>query len=72
MPLMFMKNLKRYLRLYTARGGVTKAPFVNFSVSKIFDLAKVPVYIFLISVIFNKCHRSWASVTPVKYERDIQ
>ena len=23
--------------------GVTKAPFANFSVSKIFDLAKVPV-----------------------------
>ena len=26
--------------------GVTKAPFVNFSVSKIFDLAKVPVRLF--------------------------
>ena len=26
--------------------GVTKAPFVNFSVSKIFDLAKVPVIFF--------------------------
>ena len=26
--------------------GVTKAPFVNFSVSKIFDLAKVPVILF--------------------------
>ena len=26
--------------------GVTKVPFVNFSVSKIFDLAKVPVILF--------------------------
>ena len=26
--------------------GVTKAPFVNFSVSKIFDLAKVPDRLF--------------------------
>ena len=26
--------------------GVTKAPFLNFSVSKIFDLAKVPVRLF--------------------------
>ena len=26
--------------------GVTKAPFVNFSVSRIFDLAKVPVRLF--------------------------
>ena len=26
--------------------GVTKAPFVNISVSKIFDLAKVPVRFF--------------------------
>ena len=26
--------------------GVTKAPFVNFSVSEIFDLAKVPVRLF--------------------------
>ena len=26
--------------------GVTKAPFVNFSVSKIFDIAKVPVKFF--------------------------
>ena len=27
--------------------GVTKAPFVNFPVSKIFDLAKVPVRLFV-------------------------
>ena len=27
--------------------GVTKAPFVNFPVSKIFDLAKVPVRLFI-------------------------
>ena len=26
--------------------GVTKAPLVNFSVSKIFDLAKVPLRLF--------------------------
>ena len=26
--------------------GVTKAPFVNFSISRIFDLAKVPVRLF--------------------------
>ena len=26
--------------------GVTKAPFVNFSVSKIFDLIKVPLRLF--------------------------
>ena len=32
--------------LYTAWVGVTKAPFVNFSVSKIFNLAKVPVRFF--------------------------
>ena len=29
-----------------SRGGVTKAPFVNFSVSKIFDLAKVTLELF--------------------------
>ena len=27
--------------------GLTKAPFVNFSVSKIFDLAEVPVRLFV-------------------------
>ena len=27
-------------------GGGTKAPFVNFSVSKIFDLAQVPLRLF--------------------------
>ena len=31
----------------TSGVGVTKAPFVNFSVSKIFDLAKVPVRLFV-------------------------
>ena len=33
--------------LYRPGVGVTKAPFVNFSVSKIFDNAKVPVRIFV-------------------------
>ena len=36
--------------------GVTKAPFVNFSASKMFDLAKVPVRFF---------------ESLVKYKRDI-
>ena len=27
--------------------GVTKAPFVNFSVSKIFDLSELPVRLFV-------------------------
>ena len=27
---------------------------------------------FLITVIFDGCHRSSAAVTPVKYDRDIQ
>ena len=48
---------------------VTKAPFVHFSVSKIFYLAKVP---FWITFIFVRCHRSWAATTPVEYKRDIQ
>ena len=42
--------------------GVTKVPFVNFSVSKIFDLAKVPVTFF----------KSHSYLTDVKYERVIQ
>ena len=32
--------------VYESGVGVTKAPFVNFSVSRIFDLAKVPVRLF--------------------------
>ena len=43
--------------------GVTKAPFVNFSVSKIFDLAKVPATFF-------ESHSYLTGV--VTYERGIQ
>ena len=48
--------------------GVTKDPFVNFSVSKIFDPAKAPA-IFCITFLIDRRHRSSAAVTPVKYER---
>ena len=49
--------------------GVTKAPFVNFSVSKILDLAKVHVR-FIESHSYLTGVPS-AAVTPVKYKRDI-
>ena len=42
-------STRRWLLLYISMGpgvGVTKAPFVNFSVSKIFDMAKVHVRFF--------------------------
>ena len=32
--------------LFSSGVGVTKAPFVDFSASKIFDLAKVPLRVF--------------------------
>ena len=53
---------------------VTNAPFVNFSVSKIFDPAREPVRFIAshITFIFDICHRSLVAATPVKYERDIQ
>ena len=46
--------------------GVTKALFVNFSVSKIFDPAKVPLKFFASHSYLR------AAATPVKYERGIQ
>ena len=52
--------------------GVTKAPVVNFSVSKMFNLAKVPVKILWVTFIFDRCHCSWAAATPIKYKCDIQ
>ena len=52
--------------------GVTKAPFVNFSVSKIFDLAEVPVRFFCITFIFARCYRSSAAAKLSKYKRDSQ
>ena len=47
--------------------GVTKAAFVNFSVSKIFEACKSTCYILWISFIFDRCHGSWVAATPVKY-----
>ena len=48
-----------------------KVPFVNFSLSNIFDLAiKVPARVF--TLIFNRCHHSWDAAMLVKYKRDIQ
>ena len=61
-------------KLYYPWVGVTKhakAPFVNFSVSKI-SISQTYLLHFLISFIFYKCHRSWVAATPVKYESDIQ
>ena len=43
------------------------APFINFSISKISDLAKVTVSIF--EFIFDRCHHGWAVATPDKYKR---
>ena len=49
--------------------GVTKAPLVNFSVSKIFHLAKVPAIFFeSLSYLTGMT----AAAIPIKYERDIQ
>ena len=45
--------------------GVTKAPFVNFSVRKIPDLGKVTLRIF-------QSHLYFSRATPVKYKRAIQ
>ena len=33
--------------MFSSGVGVTKAPFINFSLSKIFDLAEVPVRLFV-------------------------
>ena len=51
--------------VYQPGVGVTKAPFVNFPASKIFDLAKVPLRFFESSVYLT-------GAPPVKYKRDIQ
>ena len=48
-------------------GGGTKAPFVKFSVSKIFDLAKVPVGFFE-----SLSYLTGITAAPAKYKRDIQ
>ena len=48
--------------------GVTKAPFVDFPVSKIFDLTKVPVRLF----VSHSYLTGVTTATPVKYEHDIQ
>ena len=44
--------------------GVTKAPFVNFSVSKIFDLAEVPVRLFV-------SYSYLTGVTPAKLRQHL-
>ena len=54
---------------FGTRVGVTKAPFVNFCAGKTFDPTKVPVRFICITFIFDRCHRSSAAATPVKYER---
>ena len=53
------------------RVGVTKALFIDFSVSKIFNLVKVLVRLFHL---LNHIHiwQVWAAATPVKYKCDIQ
>ena len=62
-----LRALTEFLKLVSALKRTTKAPFVNFSVSKILDLEELPVN----SFIFDKYHRSWAAATPVKYKCDI-
>ena len=37
-----------------------------------YDVEKLNVIFFKITFIFDRCHRSWAAKTPVKYKRDIQ
>ena len=54
-----------------ARAGITKAPFLNFSESNIFDRTKYLLH-FSITFIFDRCRRSWAAAKPGKYERDIK
>ena len=52
-------------RPYSSMVGVTKASFVNFSIRKIFNLAKVPVeFLESHSYLTDRCHRSWAVMTP--------
>ena len=51
--------------------GVTKAPFVNFSVGLSFVLPLLSEIIWM-TFIFDCCRHRAAVVTPVKYERGIQ
>ena len=51
--------------------GFTKAPFVNLSVSK-FSILQSTFKIIQITFIFDRCHRSWAAASSVKYEHDVQ
>ena len=52
--------------------GVTKAPFVNFSVTENSGIAKNIGYVLSITFIFVRCLRSSAAVTPVKYDCGIK
>ena len=45
--------------------GVTKAPFINISTSKMYDLCKSTCWIHLIIFIFGRCHHSWAAAPIV-------
>ena len=56
-----------YLFIKKTRVGVTKAPFANFSVSKIFDLAKVTV-----RFLESHSYLTGVAAAPAKYKRDIQ
>ena len=51
------------------KGGVTKTFFSVPLFSPLLNY-KNTVYLFNITFIFDKCHCSWAAMTPVKYERD--
>ena len=53
---------EKFATLMTARGGGIKITFVNFSISKIFDLAKVPVWFF-------ESHSYLTSVTAAQLRR---
>ena len=53
---------EKFAALMTARGGGTKITFVNFSMSKIFDLALVPVWFF-------ESHSYLTSVTAAQLRR---
>ena len=53
-----------YLFITSPGVGVTKAPFANFSVSKIFDLAKVPVR-------FPESHSYLTGVTAAELRRHL-
>ena len=50
--------------VYRPGVGVTKAPFANFSVSKIFNLAKVPVR-------FPESHSHLTGVTAAELRRHL-